>query len=864
MKTGAIACEIFAAGRISIRQRHEAAVFPGERKAGGQMQKLHPQSKGEPGLNLLRAIARTFAFAALLLCLGLPARAQTFIAINTANLDATADTLQQVETALQQPGLSSDVLRKLQDQLAPLGPTLQRVLDHLTPHLAAQKAQLDQLGPVPDAKAPPESKQVATDRAKRQKAFDDVDALVKRTNLLIVQVDQAQATITDRLRARLTEAMLQREPSIASPALWADVIKEVPRNLHALRRQTGLWVSDSAAKLAGWRALLFCGLLVLIASLYWPVTQFTQQTFFRKHVDDDPTPLHKILAAWRVLFVIAAIPIGTALLVGFLARSFGLIDEQNPLLRPLFFAVVRISVGAGLAQALLAPRREQWRLIPVDSDAAIHVLRTVLIVTVLVSCGRIFNAVGTTIEASWSSDMFARGLFSLLAAVAIAASLWIGQSGEAEESEEIFGPRVDQTANWFSILRTVLWLATLVVLAAVLTGYMSLGRFVIDQIIWVGGLGGISFLLVTLIDQLVGQGITGTTPFGRHMMLSTGLSRDAFAQFAILASGIARVVIFLVAVLAALIPWGVQSADVTSYFYAAFFGFRIGNVTISLSRIVFTLVIFVAGYAATSTVERWLEASFLPHTRLDLGLRNAIKTSIGYIGRVLALGFALAYLGVDFAKLAIVAGALSVGIGFGLQSIVNNFVSGLILLWERAIRVGDWISVGPNEGFVRRINVRSTEIETFDRAAVVIPNSDLVAGVVKNFVRTDKTGRLKLNIPVNAAVDPQKAREVLLDVAKGNKSVLKKPAPFVVFAEITGGIFNFELYCYVSDVTSMKSITSELNFEIYRRFKDASLFDAPAPVMNINLPELEKRGFILREQVDRSSANGNGTSADED
>jgi potassium efflux system protein len=816
-------------------------------------------------LKLLRAVVRTFAMTALLFSLGMPAQAQApaFMAINSANLDTTANTLQQVETALQQPGLSKDVLQKLQEQAAPLGPTLQRVLDHLTPHLAAQKAQLDQLGPPPDAKAPPESKEVAAERVKRQKAFDDVDALVKRTNLLIVQVDQAQTTIAARLRARLTEALLQQEPSIASPPLWADVIREVPRNLHVLRHRTGDWLSDSAAKLTGWRAPLFCGLLVLIAILYWPVTQFAQRTFFRKEVTDNPTPLQKILAAWRVLFVIAAIPIATTLLIGFMARSFGLIDDQNPLLRPLFFAVVRISIGAGLAQAILAPKREQWRLIQIDSNAAAQVLRTIVIVTLLVSCGRIADAVGGTIEASWSSDMFARGFVSLLAAVAIAASLWIGQSGDEEESEQVFGPRVDQTANWFSILRTVLWAAILVVFAAVLAGYMSLGRFAIDQIIWVGGLGGLAVMLVMLIDQLVGQGITGTTPFGRRMMLSTGLSREAFAQFAILVSGIARVVIFLVAVLAALVPWGVQSADVTSYLYAAFFGFRIGDVTISLSRIVFTLVIFAAGYAATSAVERWLEVSFLPHTKLDLGLRNAIKTSIGYIGRIFALGFALAYLGVDFAKLAIVAGALSVGIGFGLQSIVNNFVSGLILLWERAIRVGDWISVGANEGFVRRINVRSTEIETFDRAAVVIPNSDLVAGVVKNFVRTDKTGRLKLNIPVNAAADPQKARDVLLDVTKSNKNVLKKPAPFVVFAEITGGVFNFELYCYVSDVTSMKSITSELNFEIYRRFKDASLFDAPPPVMNINLPELEKRGFILREQVDRNPANGDGAAAAE-
>ena len=236
-------------------------------------------------------------------------------------------------------------------------------------------------------------------------------------------------------------------------------------------------------------------------------------------------------------------------------------------------------------------------------------------------------------------------------------------------------------------------------------------------------------------------------------------------------------------------------------------------------------MVFFAGYAATSAVERWLEVSFLPHTRLDFGLRNAIKTSIGYIGRILALGLRAGLSRRRFRQIAIVAGALSVGIGFGLQSIVNNFVSGLILLWERAIRVGDWISVGSNEGIVRRINVRSTEIETFDRAAVVIPNSDLVAGVVKNFVRTDKTGRIKLTIPVNMAADPQKVREVLLDVAANNKNVLQKPAPLVVFSEMTGTAFNFEFYCYVADILSMKSITSELNFEIYRRFKKETLFD---------------------------------------
>ena len=170
-----------------------------------------------------------------------------------------------------------------------------------------------------------------------------------------------------------------------------------------------------------------------------------------------------------------------------------------------------------------------------------------------------------------------------------------------------------------------------------------------------------------------------------------------------------------------------------------------------------------------AAIQNWLEDRYLPTTRLDSGLRNSIKTSLGYTGFLLALALAAANLGVDFQKLAIVAGALSVGIGFGLQSIVNNFVSGLILLWERAVRVGDWVVVGADQGYVRKINVRSTEIETFDRAAVIVPNSNLVSGVVKNLMRTDRVGRLTIELVVQRfTADPEKVREVLLDIARDN------------------------------------------------------------------------------------------------
>jgi potassium-dependent mechanosensitive channel len=190
---------------------------------------------------------------------------------------------------------------------------------------------------------------------------------------------------------------------------------------------------------------------------------------------------------------------------------------------------------------------------------------------------------------------------------------------------------------------------------------------------------------------------------------------------------------------------------------------------------------------------------------------------------------------------------LSVGIGFGMQSIVNNFVCGLILLWERAVRVGDWIVVGPDEGFVRRINVRSTEIETFDRSQVIVPNSTLIGGVVKNLVRNDRTGRLVIPITIAATANPGKVREVLLDIAKSHELVLKIPAPRVLLAKMSASELNFELHAFIGDVETAFRVKSDLNFEIFEKFTAQGFFAAPAP--SLEPTKIEIAGIEVLEAL---------------
>jgi len=218
----------------------------------------------------------------------------------------------------------------------------------------------------------------------------------------------------------------------------------------------------------------------------------------------------------------------------------------------------------------------------------------------------------------------------------------------------------------------------------------------------------------------------------------------------------------------------------------------------------------------------------LPQTHLEPGVRHSLAAGFGYVGIVIAAVDGITVLGVDLSNLAIIAGALSVGIGFGLQNIVNNFVSGLILLIERPIKVGDWVEVGGNVGIVKRISVRSTEIETFQRAAVIVPNAEFLSASVTNWTHKDRSGRIEILIGVAYGTDTGLVRDTLLGLAAAHEEVLVTPGPIVLFNDFGASSLDFELRCYTANVMRRRAIASELRYVIEAAFRAAGI-EIPFP-----------------------------------
>lgn len=768
-------------------------------------------------------------------------------------INALATKLEDISRTVREDEHDDAALLRLRGELDPVSSANQDILNELQPQLDAARQQLEQVGPKPAAGEPAEA---AKARAELQKTVDDLDAPVRRARVIAVRITQVSGEITNARRDLLLGEIFKVGSSALNPSLWYEAVRAQPRIWQSSSFVISDWAARIQQRLYGARLLRFLGAMALLVAAYAILHKLSRRVLARRARQGEFDMLDRTLAAIWTALVIAILPIGAALAFVQLLKSFDLVTSfVQPLLGPFVEAVRIISISVGLARGVFSPGHSQWRLLSMQ-DAVARRLNTLAVnFAIIVAALNLIEAFNGVITAPLEVSVAWRALLTSTAAGLLAYSLF-GAARLSRQLDAELGPRIDGKRDWYVIWRVLVWIAIAGVFLANAFGYINFANFIINQIMWVTFVLVTGFILRTLAHELIARFMRPESAFANAASTAIGVRSSALKQVSILLSGLATLLLYFAGILLILAPWGVESYSVIDTAQAAFYGFSFGAINFSLAGVAAAFVLFLVGFLATRAFQGWLESSYLPSTALDAGLQNSITTSAGYVGIIAAIILPFAYLGFNFEKLAIVAGALSLGIGFGLQSIVSNFVSGLILLWERAIKVGDWVVVGADQGIVKRINVRSTEIETFERQTVIVPNSNLISGVVKNWVRSDRSGRISVEVGVDYHSDPNAVRDILLECAKDHPDVAELPPPMVFFTAFGDSALNFELRCFVNDVDKLGLTRSDLRFEIFKRFKAAGI-SIPYPQSDINLRNLDQ----LVEVISQRMAGGTGSSA---
>lgn len=420
-------------------------------------------------------------------------------------------------------------------------------------------------------------------------------------------------------------------------------------------------------------------------------------------------------------------------------------------------------------------------------------------------------------------------LLEIVASICLAMVLFIGLGRvkfiASKHSVDDMGEQKKSYSWLWNGMKKLTRLVLLLVPIMSMFGYANLGLYLAFNILATIVAALVFYWLRTLVAKLSSK------------LSHEEESKEGEEQLSPIAITIIEPIIGLLALGFAAFFWGMTTEDLTTLLENYKDGILIGDVTIDFVNLGSGIVTLFTVILLTRLIQWFLSSRVFPHTELDLGLREAISSITGYVGIIIAILISLGAVGLDLSNLALVIGALSVGIGFGLQAIFSNFISGLILLFERPVKVGDWVVVGDKEGTIKKIRVRSTEIQTFQNASVIVPNSQLISETVTNWTLHDKVGRVEIKVGVAYGSDTEKVREVLLAVAEDHPAVRALPAPVIIFTKFGDSSLDIELRCFIRNIRDVFTVSSELRFDVDNAFRKNKI-TIPFPQRDLHVKTL--------------------------
>ncbi|KVP36088.1 mechanosensitive ion channel family protein [Burkholderia ubonensis] len=731
------------------------------------------------------------------------------------------------------------VLDSLADSTQALSAAVDKLSAQLVPQRAKIQAQLDVLGPPPAPGAAPETPAVEQQRATLNARKAQIDAALKQA------ADQKGnlANLTDQFsklnRSLLKNQLVLRSGSIFGAQFWLPLFRVPPGDAQRL----GDFDEQLVAMLkSAWQPgqRIVTTLLLLAALAVWIVGRRLVErglAWFCVNRLPETRLRRSALALSTAVTTLLTTGIAVQLLYVALARRYDLTPTLTDLWDEFAKLALTCALIAGLGRALLCTRHPSWRL-PALADPVARAMRPfpgVLAGLLLVS--GTLEEINRIVDTSLSVTLFGRGIVALVVTLTVGASLL--RANRVRSALAAAGEAPEQRSTLAGLIHAGVSLAIVVSLLALMIGYISVARFITFELVWFEIVLCSVYVLMQLTRDACATLFNANLSSGKQIKHLFGLGDKHLEQAQTVLSGLGTSLLMLLAVIALLTGgFGTTPGDLLDSLVAVVGGQKLQSLNIMPDRIINAVIGFAIGVYLLRAVRRWLDNEFMPALGMDPGMRASLVTLFSNVGYALIVLMTLALLGVRWDKLAWIVSALSVGIGFGLQEIVKNFVSGLILLTERPVKVGDMISISGVEGDIRRINVRATEIQLSDRSTVIVPNSQLISQNLRNVTMGNSTqgvATLVLTFPLNT--DPEQVRDLLLDAYREHPSILEKPAPSVTFSQLTPDGITLSVTGYVASPRIAGSTKSDLLFEILKRLRAAQIsLSSPRMLMVQNMP----------------------------
>ncbi len=756
--------------------------------------------------------------------------------------------LAAVEKSLKEGNQSSAVISEYIETLSSTLSSINEDKKQIEKDLQFVEKRIEALGPAPED-GTKELSSIAERRKQFNKEASVLKAKISEADILLTKIDELDSMIINYRNTALMEVLLDRQLPLIYPQNFFNANKLLITLSFDMIKSPLVWYNDldAESKAAVKANIIPVALIVCVAFLVGVYLRlFIMRNFGYKRDEDERVRYsRKVIAAFFVAMAYGIIPaslIFAALIWIYSTKLltsgfFGIVLNSF-----LYFSLYVIIIRA-LARVTFAPFNEKWRLVSISTDKAKKLTSIFyFFITVLGFCAFMEHVAS---KAGYSGDLIyyivtISSAVKALSIIMIAkACLW-DDVQIVDDDDTTISPELSEDEGMSPKLKITFFIAlfSIGVFSLSLFGYQRLSAFIFDRFIGSCLIIGLFVMLRKSVTEVLHRVL-----FLRFWARTFKLRRRLISKVDFWLMLVVDPLFVILAGLILLSMWGVSTDLLLQSCKKILFGFKVGDVEISIISIIMGIATFFVTLALIKALRRRFVSNVLDKMEMDEGIKHSLASGIGFVGFVIATLLAILVMGGNLSNFALIAGALSVGIGLGLQNIVNNFVSGIILLFERPIKVGDWVKINGEEGKIKQINIRATEVETFNRASVIVPNATLLSNSLTNLTHGNNWVRYAVKVGVAYGSDVDKVREILLECATAHKKILKKPEPYVLFQDFGSSSLDFELRFYVSDIWNGWSTPSDVRYEINRRFKEEGI-EIPFPQMVVH------QGSVVSEETE--------------